>query len=306
MAKKLFLDRHREFPTSEVPSVMEERTQSETVLPDRSSPEPEMLDELPFQILDETSKSFPKFNATGRSLLIKFNSPSGEQDPTTYLRECINGLTNYLVDEVPNRDLVGLTIRNTENAEDKVTGISLRRRDQLKPDVVWQVLGKAIQSNARFRLTDRFEVRLDHVRMPVGNGGVRTKGRSLDVMSVIKRSIVVVKAAFLCLTHALIIAMAGVNGDPTYKSYRDGYKLHRPVEELQQFQDHLSDYKIMIYDGLSPDRLIFSGNSLSDKKLYLLYDSDTGHYYVITNIKADMAKKFVCNAWDTIRLDTHV
>jgi len=51
---------------------------------------------------------------------------------------------------VPGRDLVDLRIRNTENVEDKVVGISLRRRDQLKPDVVWAVLAKFIQSNARF------------------------------------------------------------------------------------------------------------------------------------------------------------
>jgi hypothetical protein len=71
-----------------------------------------------------------------------------------------------------------------------------------------------------------------------------------------------------------------------YKSYRKGDKLSKPVSELlkasgvnltdgggipelQQFQAHLSDYKI-VYDGLSPDRLIFSGISLSDKKLYLI------------------------------------
>ena len=324
MAKKLFLDRHREFPTSEVPSLTEERTEPETVLPDRSSPDHEISVELPFEILDETSKSYPKFNATGRSLLIKFNPPREEQDPTTYLKECITGLTNYLVDEVPNRDMVGLTIRNTENVEDKVVGISLRRRDQLKPDVVWQVLGKVIQSNARFGLTDRLEVRLDHVRMPVGNGrnAEKTKGRSIDVMSAIKRSIVVVKGAFLCLAHALIIAMARVNGDPKYAVYRHGKGLKEPVEELlkasgvdltngggleelQQFQDHLSDYKIVVYDGLSPDRLIFTGNSLSDKKLYLLYDAETGHYNVITNIKAAMAKRFVCNACDALYDRTH-
>ena len=71
------------------------------------------------------------------------------------------------MDKVPDRDLVGLRIRNTENVQDKVVGISLRRRDQLKPDVVWAVLGKVIQSNARFGLSDRLEVHLDHVRMPV-------------------------------------------------------------------------------------------------------------------------------------------
>jgi hypothetical protein len=112
--------------------------------------------------------------------LIKFNSPGEEQKPTSYLWECITGLNNYLVDYVPDTDVVGLTIRNTENVKDKVVGISLRRRDQLKPDVVWDVLGKVIQSNARFGLTDRLEVRLDHVRMPAGNGkdDVKTKGRA--------------------------------------------------------------------------------------------------------------------------------
>jgi hypothetical protein len=37
--------------------------------------------QLPFKILDETSKPFPKFKETGRSMLIKFNSPGEEQDP---------------------------------------------------------------------------------------------------------------------------------------------------------------------------------------------------------------------------------
>ena len=61
--------------------------------------------------------------------------------------------------------------------------------------------------------------------MPVGNGngGVKTKGRSLDVLRAIKRSIVVVKAAFLCMAHALVIAIANVNSNPKYKSYRNGY-----------------------------------------------------------------------------------
>jgi len=133
-------------------------------------------------------------------------------------------LKNYLVDDVPGSDLVGLRIRNTENAEDKVVGISFRRRDQLKPDVVWAVVGKVIQSSARFGLSDLFEVHLDHVTMPAGNGkrAEKTKGRSLSVMSAIKKSIVTVKASLNCLAYALIIAMARVNGDPKYQSYRDG------------------------------------------------------------------------------------
>jgi hypothetical protein len=68
------------------------------------------------------------------------------------------------------------------------------------------------------------------------------------------------------------------------------------LDELRQFQEYLSDYKILVYDGLYPDRLIFSGNSLSNKKLYLLYDPETNHYNVITNIKAAMAKQYMCDA----------
>ena len=77
------------------------------------------------------------------------------------------------------------------------------------------------------------------------------------------------------------------------------------LNNVQQFQDYLSDYKIVVFDGLSPDRLIFSGNSDSVKKLYLLYDSDKGHYNVITNIKAAMAKKYICDACDTLYDKTH-
>ena len=65
--------------------------------------------------------------------------------------------------------------------------------------------------------------------MPAGKGRMveKTEGRPLDFMSAIKNGIVVVKTAFLCLTHAQIIAMAGVNGDPKYKSYRNWYRLKK-------------------------------------------------------------------------------
>jgi hypothetical protein len=156
--------------------------------------------------------------------------------------------------------------------------------------------------------------------MSAGNDGVKNKGRSLNVLSAVKS--IVVKAAFLCLAHALIIAMARVNGVPMYRLYRDGRNLKKPVEdllnasgvdltngggldELRQFQEHLWDYKILVYDGLNSDRLTFSGNSLSDKKLYLLFDKESHHFNVIVNIKAAMAKRYICNACDALYDFTH-
>lgn len=81
---------------------------------------------------------------------------------------------------------MALRIRNTENVQDKVVGISLQSSDHLKPDVVWSVLGKVIQSYTRFALTDRLEVYLDRVMMPVGNGREKTKERSLSALNAIK------------------------------------------------------------------------------------------------------------------------
>ena len=60
-----------------------------------------------------------------------------------------------------------------------------------------------------------------------------------------------------------------------------------------------------MFDGLNPDRVMFSGNSLSCKKLYLLYNGDNRHYNVITNIKAAMAKTYMGDACDTLYDNTH-
>jgi len=202
MAKKGFLSRERTIPSAQIPSISKEEIASTS----KNNP---WSEQLPFMILEETSKSIR--NASGRILLIKFNSPVEEQNPGTYLQECIIGLTNYLVNDVPGRDLVGLRNRNTENTQDKVVGISLHRRDLLNPDVVWPVLGKVIQSNGRFGLSARLEVHLDHVMMPAGNDRVRTK-----------KCIVTVKAALNHLAYAFIIDTARVNCDPKYQSCRDG------------------------------------------------------------------------------------
>ena len=157
----------------------------------------EISEQLPFLILDETSKSFLKFNATGRSLLIKFRPPAEHVEPNVYLKECITALNNYLVNDVRDSDLVGLRIRNTDKVQYKLLGISFRRGEQLKPDVVCGVLGKVVQSNAWFGLCDRLEVNLDHVTIPIGNDREKTKGRSLNIVNAIKKIIVKVTAGFL-------------------------------------------------------------------------------------------------------------
>ena len=81
-------------------------------------------------------------------------------------------------------------------------------------------------------------------------------------MAHVKQSIIEVKTDTNCLAHTLIIAIARLTKDLNYESYRKGYKI-RPivqqllqttgvdlqngggVHEIQKFQDHFTDYKIV-------------------------------------------------------------
>jgi len=63
----MILNRARAIPTTEAPSVSREDIAPST---SRNISASETTKQLPFRILDETFKSFPKFNKTGRSLLI--------------------------------------------------------------------------------------------------------------------------------------------------------------------------------------------------------------------------------------------
>ena len=80
-------------------------------------------------------------------------------------------------------NMVGLTIRNEVNMQDKAIGISFRRKDQLSEEVIWSVFDKVGQSNARFNALDKLTVIVHSIKMPVGFGrSVRSKGRPLAEM----------------------------------------------------------------------------------------------------------------------------
>jgi hypothetical protein len=55
--------------------------------------------------------------------------------------------------------------------------------------------------------------------MPIGQGRIATKGRPLETMVHLKRSIVEVKTEENCLAHALIISIAKLTNDSDYKAY---------------------------------------------------------------------------------------
>jgi hypothetical protein len=149
--------------------------------------------------------------------------------------------------------------------------------------------------------------------MPVGFGGIKTKGRPLGVMAHLKRSIIEVKTETNCLAHALVIAIAKLKYDPDYNSYRRGYKIHQAVhnllattginldngggiQELEQFLEHFNQYKIVVYTGLNCDSIMFEGQVETSDRINLLYDVTSRHYNVIGSLTGGMARRFVCKA----------
>jgi len=120
----------------------------------------------------------------------------------------------------------------------------------------------------RCNALDTLVVIVHSVKMRVGFGyGIKTKGRPLSVMAHLKKSIAEVKTEENCLAHALIIAIAKVDNDANYKSYRQCRKIRSVVQtllqetgidlnngavfsELNRFEEHFRDYKIVAYQGL--------------------------------------------------------
>ena len=192
-------------------------------------------------------------------------------------------------------------------------GISFRRKDQITSEVIWSVLGKVGQSNARFNALDKLIMTVHAVKMPVGNGkGNTAKGRSLETMVRLKQSIVQVKAESNCLAHALVIAKARVDGDDkNYQSYRRGNKIRPVVDrllettgidmsrgggvpELIRFQEHFKEYTIVVFGASNCEDIYFDGQVESEKRFNLVYDAVQRHFHVINSLTGAMARQYVC------------
>jgi hypothetical protein len=102
--------------------------------------------------------------------------------------------------------MVGLMIRNEIKQQDKRFGFSFRQKDQISGEVIRNVFEKVPQSNSRFNALDKLVIKVLSVKMPVGFGGVKSKGGPLLVLAHLKRSIVEVKAEKNCLAQSIIIA----------------------------------------------------------------------------------------------------
>jgi hypothetical protein len=242
---------------------------------------------------------------------LRLNPPNDHgTNPVNYFLSGMNDLFEHALHGTSDSDMVVVAIRNNVNQNDIAVSISFRRTGHVSAEVIWSVFEKVTQSNTRFDDLDSLTIVVHSVATPVGFGRVKTKGSLLSVMAHIKQSIIEVKAETYCLVHALIIANAKATNDPNYKAYKQGRKILPVVQnlltatgidlnngaaipELEIFLDHFSEYKIVLYEGLNCDSIMYEGHvDSSDAWINLIYDDVTRHYNVIGRLTGSMAKQF--------------
>jgi len=73
---------------------------------------------------------------------VRLITPSENSDSAAYFLASVADQFKHLLRDVDDADMMGLTIQNQVNQNDKPIGISFRRKDQLSGEVVWSVFEK--------------------------------------------------------------------------------------------------------------------------------------------------------------------
>jgi len=67
------------------------------------------------------------------------------RDPARHSANSVDELFEYLLRDLEPGDMVGISIYNADNQQDKLIGLSFGRRDQISRDVLWSVFKKVTQ-----------------------------------------------------------------------------------------------------------------------------------------------------------------
>jgi hypothetical protein len=102
-----------------------------------------------FTVLGEVNRHYRRFNAEGRQVTVRMLAPpsasAAAQDPTRHFANSVDELFEYSLRDLDPSDMVGISIHNANNQQDRPVGLSFRRRYQISRDVLWSVFDKVTQ-----------------------------------------------------------------------------------------------------------------------------------------------------------------
>lgn len=265
-------------------------------------------------IVKNCEKNVRRFNLRGRTIEFKIKPVPSDENAISWVKDAIKQAVCSVTEDVQPNDKIGFSLcaKNFEKGE---VWINFQDAEKVTFNDIWGVLEKIYQSNSSGLDTDTFCLKATIVRLPKGKGRSRHNNYNSFIEECgMRRGIVTINNKDrLCLPRALVVAVALVDADPEYiKVRRDIGKTQTTraktlmreagvieiseagagIPELQKFQQHLTNYKVVVYRYKGKGRdVIFSGPG-EGKKLNLLFHD--GHYNVITSLTAAFCCSYFC------------
>ncbi|XP_035677014.1 uncharacterized protein LOC118416064 [Branchiostoma floridae] len=192
-------------------------------------------------------------------------------------------------------------------------------RDELTAELILSHIERILQSHEDFIIDETFLVEIISLNLPEKGSGRNPFFNSATEFSKNKHSVISIKNDDeLCCGRALVVAKAKIDKHPQYESIRKGRKIQEVLarklytdagvnlgpcglDEIRMFQNHLTDYQIIVVSRNQLNQIIFQGPSVQDegKKLMLYHikesDEPLAHYDVITSMKAFLGSAYYCS-----------
>ena len=248
---------------------------------------------------------------------IRFNNVLSELDLIeSYERTqaIFEHLLNDVTRDMNEKDQVRFVLRSDQL--DTPISLPFMAAEQLTTERVFSQIERVIQSNRDFRLNDTVTIDIIHVEAPQGSG--RSKRTTLNIREYLHKKGTVITINNnndnLCLARALVVAVARIEKDPSYKILIDSRRgtqqikameLHRAANvpigsctlaEVDLFQKYLTNYEINIVSGNHNNSIIYppkpsTNNNVTPIYLYL----QDNHYDVITSMPGFLSTTYFCH-----------
>ena len=256
-----------------------------------------------------------KFGMTATDHRVRFNNVLADRDLLESY-ETTHKIFHHLLEDVKEGMAPNDKVRFILRSDQLETPISLpfMTAERLTAERVYSALERVIQSNQEFRLNHTVTIDINHVEMPQGSG--RKKRTTFDIDDYLheKKSIVRIKNKDdVCLARALVVAKARKDNDPRYELIRDSrsplqrekaFELHRAAKiplgpcglnEVVLFQQHLSEYQIMIISGDHNNSIIYPPQPPgTDEKPHLTLYLHDNHFDVINRVPGFFGHSYFC------------
>lgn len=287
---------------------------------EESEPEEEPVEEGPRPLVEQVglrSVYNKKFRTKFQELRFEILPAPEGVDFDTWLFDVLTRILALSWAGAEEDDWVGMGFYITDAPERGGFHIAIRKKSQLTPDIVLDLISKMAQSDRAVFLEGRVNVEFQHSRNPKGSGYSRRKymGMGYQELCHQRRCIVVIQdiGDNLCLPSALVVARNYVPTGYRNKKRYQKTPAHRKevlelceragvvigpggagLDELRAFQKVIPDKKITVYSDRYARDVFFEGDVEGEGHIDLFLNVEDRHYNVVTDPKAMAGTHYFC------------